>query len=353
MYSPPLILKPVLFFPGIVYEALVRLRNRAYSSGMLRQQHLPGPVISVGNLTLGGTGKTPLVIFIAGMLIRLGYPTALLTRGYGRHWSNHTCILQPGSDIPTSVSAFGDEPALIRRALPGLWMGIAKDRHSVGLKLSALQPGAIFILDDGFQHRKLHRDLDLVIIDPMQPFVTNSVFPRGSLREPLQGMRRSQLVLINGISPAISGAETERMVRTVHPDAKIFHCLQRIDRLVPLTDWKNAKASTAAEPPGKSAFLVAAIGNPHRLRKDVEQAGIEVRGTRFYRDHHLLDLNEWLICAREARNKKASFILTTEKDAIKVSQGPDFPLFVALQSTSIAEADEFEAILKLAIGGVR
>jgi tetraacyldisaccharide 4'-kinase len=353
MHSPSSLLKPILFLPGIIYEGLVHLRNKAYSTGRLKQLHLPGPVISIGNLTLGGAGKTPLVIFIAGMLLKLGHPAALLSRGYGRQKSHQHCVLSPLDDRVPSVSTLGDEPTLIRRALPGLWMGISRDRHSVGLKIASLQPGTTFLLDDGFQHRKLHRDLDLVIIDPLQPFAANRVFPRGSLREPLKEVSRSHAVLINGMSPAISGAEMEQMIHRIHPRVRIFHCLQKIGALVSFADWRNAKSGVTEKPPGKSAFLVAAIGNPDRFRRDVEQAGIEVKGTRFYRDHHSLDLSEWHGCAREARGKKASFILTTEKDAIKVSGVPEVPLFVALQSTSIVEADEFETILKLAVRGVQ
>lgn len=349
MYSPPAILKPILFIPGMIYQSLTRLRNEAYSTGRLKQRHLPGPVISIGNLTLGGSGKTPLAILVAGILVKAGHPTALLSRGYGRSFRRQMQFLPPQTDISDPVSNLGDEPALIHRAIPSLWMGIAGNRYRAGLKIAALQPGTIFILDDGFQHRKLHRDLDLVILDPTQPLMANSVFPRGSLREPIEGIRRSRVVLINSASPANKCTETERIVRSIHPDARIFHCLQKIDRLISFPDWKSTRANAAAEPPGNSAFLAAAIGNPGRFRRDVEQSGIEVKGARFFRDHHPLSLSEWIQCAREARDVNASFVLTTEKDAIKTSLTPDFPLFVAQQSTSIVEADRFEAILKLVV----
>jgi tetraacyldisaccharide 4'-kinase len=234
--------------------------------------------------------------------------------------------------------------------LPEISMGIAKDRYRAGLKIAELQPGSIFILDDGFQHRKLHRDIDLVILDPTQPLKDNSVFPRGSLREPLNEIKRSQVVVVNGASDTSACIELERTIRSIHPGARIFHCRQAIDRLIRYSDWKNMREGITDEPRDKSAFLAAAIGNPGRFCSDVEQLGIEVKGTRFFRDHHSISLGEWIECACKARDAKASFVLTTEKDAIKISHGVDFPLVVAHQSTSIIEADEFEAILKHAAG---
>jgi tetraacyldisaccharide 4'-kinase len=346
MYNPPAILRPILFFPGIIYESLTRLRNSAYSTGKLKQRYLPGPVISIGNLTLGGAGKTPLAILVAGTLIKSGHPTALLSRGYGRRCSSQMQLLMPHANISEPASNLGDEPALIRRALPEIWMGIAGDRYSVGLQIAALQPGPVFVLDDGFQHRKLHRDIDLVILDPTQPLTANSVFPRGSLREPLEEIKRSQVVIINGDPDTSACIMAKQTIRSIHPSARIFHCLQTIDRLVPFSDWGNLREGATEEPPGKSVFLAAAIGNPGRFCRDVERLGIEVKGTRFFRDHHSISLNEWLQCARKARELKASFVLTTEKDAIKISFGVDFPLLVAHQSTLISEGNEFEEILK-------
>jgi tetraacyldisaccharide 4'-kinase len=345
MYNPPAILKPILFLPGVIYESLTRIRNAAYTTGRIKQKHLPGPVISIGNLTLGGAGKTPLAVCVAEILLQLGHPTALLSRGYGRRFSHQMRILPPNTNVPDSVSILGDEPALIRRVLPGLWMGISADRFRAGLQIAALQLNPVFILDDGFQHLKLQRDLDVVILDAMQLFAANSVFPRGSLREPLEGIRRSQIVFVNGVSPTNPCAELELVVKSIHPGARIFHCLQKIDHFIPFSDWKNGPAGEIAGPPGRSVFLAAAIGNPNRFCRDVRQMGFEVKGARFFRDHHSISLNEWNLCAREAQEVKASFMLTTEKDAIKISHFSNFPLFVAHQSTSILEEEEFKAIL--------
>jgi tetraacyldisaccharide 4'-kinase len=349
MYNPPVVLKPILFLPGLIYEFVARLRILAYSTGMWNQRHLPGPVISIGNLTLGGSGKTPLAILVAGILANSGYPTALLSRGYGRRCSSQTQLLVPHANVSDPASSLGDEPALIRRELPEIWIGIAKERYSVGLEIAARQPKSVFILDDGFQHRKLHRDLDLVILDPTQPFATNKVFPRGSLREPLQEIKRSQAIIINAAPDTNACRELEQAIHNMHPGARFFHCLQKIDRLIPFSDWKDMREGTHPEPPGRSAFLAAAVGNSGRFCRDVAQLGLDVRGSRFFRDHHSISLNEWLQCASKARDEKASFVLTTEKDAIKITFAPDFPLLVARQSTSIAEKNEFEAMLKNAV----
>jgi len=148
-------------------------------------------------MTTGGTGKTPLAIYTAKKISELGWTPIILSRGYGRPGSGIERIVSPGEPIKHPVPSMGDEPALIRRHVPEAWFGISTDRYSVGKMIETRAAKAVFILDDGFQHRKLYRDLDLVIIDPIQTLKSNRMLPRGTLREPVSGLRRSHAIILN------------------------------------------------------------------------------------------------------------------------------------------------------------
>jgi tetraacyldisaccharide 4'-kinase len=347
MRKIPSALAPVLYLPGLVYEAMVRARNGLYAASLLPQERLNGPVLSIGNITMGGTGKTPLVLYIAQMLLRLGYPPAVLTRGYGRVAPDKVRIVAPGDVVPSPARILGDEPALIRRHVPEAFLGIAPNRLLAGELIARRLPHPVFILDDGFQHRRLRRDLDIVVVDGSRSLRADRMFPRGILREPLSGLRRCNIILINNArDAAISGRAVEE-IRQYHPTAAIFCCAQTIRALVPFSAWAAENETQAAVP--SSAFLVAALGNPERFEQDVRGLGVQVRGAKFFRDHAWLTPKDWADCIEQARRKEADAIILTEKDAIKLRESPGFPLLVAVQSTDIADAGGFELALKRCI----
>jgi len=339
-------LAAVTYIPSLTYEAAVRLRERLYSASILPQLQLGGPVISIGNITAGGTGKTPLVIYVAQTLLKLGRIPAVLSRGYGRQKPNQTWILAPGDSVSSPAKTLGDEPALMRRCLPSVWMGISGNRFRTGTAIAGRQAQAVFVLDDGFQHRRLHRDLDVVVIDRTQPLGANHLLPRGTLREPLSGLRRCQAIVINGAFATGDSDPVESEIRSLHADAAIFHCEQTICSLIPFSSWLRDPASPAPAIPPRSAYLVSALGNPDRFERDIRQLDIQVRGIRSYPDHYWLTRKDWVACAGEASRLTADAIITTEKDAVKIAYPPDFPLLVSIQSTRIDNSDAFESLLK-------
>ena len=346
----PPALAPILFIPGLFYEALVRARNALYTAGIFPHRSLPGPVISVGNITMGGTGKTPLVLYIAHMLSTRGFSPVILTRGYKRVRASEALIIPPDEIIPSPARTLGDEPAVMRRHVPSAWMGISKDRFLAGSRISQKLRQPVFVLDDGFQHRKLDRDLDIVIVDASQPLRSNRVFPRGSLREPLSGLGRCHIAVLNGAGePDAENPVAEDVVRYASK-ATMYSCIQTIESLLPFDAWIGADSGTRVGHP-RSAYLVAGLGNPGRFERDVRRLGIDVAGTKFFADHHWLAAEDWQACARDARGSGAEAIITTEKDAIKISQPPEFPLSVAIQSTVISGAAEFEKSLLLCVQG--
>ena len=347
---------PFLYVPGILYRAGLNLHNRAFETGFMPVYTLPQPTISVGNLTLGGTGKTPFVIYLAVLLKEMGAITAVLTRGYGRIQARKTIILSPDDNSHFSAQQIGDEPSLLRRRLPETWFGISANRFSTANSISQQKNPEkkdgrfIFVLDDGFQHRKIHRDLDIVLIDQNQPPYSERLFPLGSLREPVAQLRRANVVVINGIvSPDATKTKNDSVsvikekLRIYAPDAEFFHCFQPIQDIIPYYTWIDAQKQSPSISDIKTAFLAAAIGNPYRFKQDIKGMGIEIRGCAFFRDHAAID---WKNCIKSAQKEGAEAIIITEKDAVKISRPPDFPLFVAIQTTVIPEAERFCQILQ-------
>lgn len=349
MQKVPPALAPIVYLPGLLYEALVRARNGLYSANALPQHRLPGPVISVGNITMGGTGKTPLVIHIAQWLVNEGFHPAILTRGYKRARPDETLILAPDDRVASAAGALGDEPALVRRRIPSAWMGISRDRFLAGMRISERLQDPVFILDDGFQHRRLRRDLDIVVLDRSQALRSNRVLPRGTLREPLSGLRRCGVVVLNGVHSGDAKDPIADFLMRLAPKAAVFRCSQTIESMIPFPAWSEKTFRGEPRNP-RSAYLVAALGNPGRFEKDVRRLGIEVRGVKFFPDHYSPTPEDWQACAQAARAGNAETMVTTEKDAVKISSLPDFPLMVSMQSTLLAEETAFERMLTQCVG---
>jgi len=355
MYKPCQALVPFLYFPGIIYQSVVFLRNRAFDAGYIPVYNMTPPVVSVGNLTMGGTGKTPFVIYLAALIKKIGFDTAILTRGYGRRGLEKTVVLSPGENVDFTAYRIGDEPALIRRRLPETWLGISSDRISAANAISRRHGSddrMVFILDDGFQRRSIHRDLDIVMIDPAQLPGDDRMFPMGGLLEPVSELRRTRIIVINGTglinAPENKNAHVDAIVKNLRkysPDADYFHCVQQIQKIIPFSDWLDFEAPHRVTGLPGTALLVAAIGNPERFMRDIKSIGIETLGCAFFRDHAVIDKKDWEVCVNAARKVKSEAIIITEKDAVKISSPPDYPLFVAVQTTDIPEVKNFCEIL--------
>ena len=285
---------------SIPYSLVVRAKAWFYARGIFRARRLPGLVISVGNLTVGGTGKTPTVLAIAERMAEQGRKVAILTRGYRGS----------GADEAGRGEPHSDEVALLCERLEGqVQLGIGADRYKSGMSL-ARHGVDTFVLDDGFQHLKLARDVNIALIDATDPFGGARVLPSGRLREPLSALKRAGAVVITRSmqtpSPAI-----ETVLRR-HTPSPIFYaatCLQgvlRIPRLdVPLReqDWRKARF-----------FAFCGIGNPPAFFDDLRQWGFQLAGQRSFRDHHSYTQAEAANLERAASGSGADALLCTEKD---------------------------------------
>ncbi len=294
-----------------VYGAVVRTRAAAFRRGLLKSYDCGLPVVSVGNLTFGGTGKTPMVLALAQDLIKRGRRPAVLTRGYGRTAAEP--LVLTGPEIQASTTDAGDEPVELAQRLPGVPIVVDADRVRGGRR--AVELGAdIVILDDGFQHLRLRRDLDLVMLDAGDPWGGGRLPPRGRLREPVGALGRASAAVITKVDPAADQPPQDivRRITAINPDLPIFAA-----GLVPQRVRTPDGRVDPTELRGRRVFAVAGLGRPDGFRTLLELAGAEVVGRRWFSDHHPYSPEDRAWIVREAR-KHGAVVVTTAKDAVKL-----------------------------------
>jgi tetraacyldisaccharide 4'-kinase len=287
-----------------IYGAAVALRAAAYEAGILERKRAQRPVISVGNLAVGGTGKTPFVILLAERLSRRSARVAVLSRGYGRADEEELIVVSEGRGPLAAAEQAGDEPVLVARRTNAVVIACADRLRAASLAVGSF--GAdVLLLDDGFQHLRLHRDLDVVLLDRADPLANGRLLPRGPLREPAGSLSRADLLVLVG----------EEGVRPLLPDRPIVEV-----RAEP------ARVSFGAEdhPPemlrGRRVALLSGIARPERFRTTVERLGAEVVHEERRPDHAALGALDPFF--RAADRAGAELLLTTEKDAARLSLVP-------------------------------
>lgn len=323
-------LESLLWPLTIPYGAATRLRARAHRTGMLRARHLDGVVISVGNLTLGGTGKTPMVLWIAERLLAEGKKLGILTRGYRGQKS--------------ATGATSDEVQLLQSRLGDrLAFGVGPNRYAHGREL--VKRGVEwFILDDGFQHLRLARDVDLVLIDATNPFGNGHLLPAGRLREPKSALARADIIVITRAdrAPAVEAAIRRES------NAPIFYARTRLDSIRSFADGQIGGEVQPAQL-GK-LFAFCAIGNPAAYLADLRQWALQIAGRHFFPDHHRYTQRDDATIEREARASGASALICTEKDLPNLHAIQHrFPIFYCSISLIIDRDVEFwRTVLSLA-----
>jgi tetraacyldisaccharide 4'-kinase len=327
----PSFLRLGLSAASMPYAWAVNVRNRWYDRGWLAARQAPVPVISVGNLTAGGTGKTPCVEYLAKFFRDLGMRAVILSRGYGAaHGAN-------------------DEAALLKSNLPDVVHLQGADRAALSRIAVAEHEADILILDDGFQHRRLARDLDLVLIDATNPWGHGRMIPRGLLREPLAALRRASAILLTR-TDQVSRTDIEDIVRRVRQeisDAPIVWTMHQ-----PLA-WiqHEGPERPVGSLRGKEVAALCGVGNPRAFRRTLEDAGCKVVAFRAFRDHHwysrgdIVDLIDW------ARLQPVDAIVTTQKDLVKLQSTTMgdrnlFALRIGLRLRDGSEATRFHEQLR-------
>ncbi|MEI6207743.1 MAG: tetraacyldisaccharide 4'-kinase [Desulfuromonadales bacterium] len=295
---------------SLAYSFAQRLRAALYHIGILTTYRLPRPVVSIGNITVGGTGKTPVTAYIAEKLLAQGYRVAVLSRGYGGSLEGQSCVVSNGSTVMMSATECGDEPFLLASTVPGVMVVIGTDRYATGLlAMQQLSPD-VFLLDDGFQHMRLHRDLNILLLDHNCPFGNGWTLPTGLLREPRPALLRADWIIhtrCDGIILNIPGLEHIPHIASRH----------RLSSLTPLI-------GSAAVPVKDLGNLVAfaGIAEPERFFGDLRKLSNKVVQTLALPDHAPYTPAVISTIAAMMRDSGADYAVTTGKDAVKMKHVP-------------------------------
>jgi tetraacyldisaccharide 4'-kinase len=302
--------------------AFLRAASRLYERGLQKDQarrrkkrvRLPAPVISIGNLSTGGTGKTPLTIWMCEFLLDAGFHPAVLTRGYGRRGSGPGCVADFGS--PDELSdIFGDEPVMISEYLPATPVWVGRDRAACGKSALARSAVDVLVLDDGFQHLGLDRDLDIVLLDCRSPFGNGFVLPAGPLREPCSNLKRADaLVITHATRDAHSSALKDKLKRCF-PAIPVFACRHRL-KGISLGRGKLVYQLDAFS--NRRAVAFAGIAGPEGFFEDLRDAGIRIRESFSFPDHHRYASGDFSMIFRAASEHGAEVIITTAKDSVRM-----------------------------------
>jgi tetraacyldisaccharide 4'-kinase len=276
----------------------------------LKTKTIPCPVISVGNITVGGTGKTPLVMTLAKVLMGRGISVAILSRGYKRTKTAES-VVSDGKRLFLSPEESGDEPFLMAQICQGVPVLVGKDRIANG-RIALQQYGAKgLLLDDGYQHLPLHRDLDILLIDSHIGFGDQNLLPRGILREPLSHLRRAHLFLLTKVDDLETPRPLEKQIREIHPRAQVFHSHYQPMSLVGPQGEEEIDLLK-----GKKVLALSGIANPDSFSSLLRKCEMEIVDELIFPDHHFYHPKD--LSFIKEKSKEVDWIVTTEKDMLKL-----------------------------------
>ncbi|MHB8834865.1 MAG: tetraacyldisaccharide 4'-kinase [Candidatus Methylomirabilia bacterium] len=305
-----------------LYSLATRARAGAYDRGFFKAHRIPVPCVGVGNLSVGGTGKTPLVAWLIGELTALGARPAVVSRGYGGSARGPERVTTAGNCA--AARRFGDEPALLAARYPEVPVVVGRDRHAAGL-LASSGGATIVIADDAFQHRRLARDLDIAVLDASRGLGNGYQLPAGPLRESPASLARAGVVVLNRVGAA---PDLEGLLRTV---AKLAPRAAVATADLVFAGWRDGRTGTLVElPAGAAVYAFSGIANPGAFHRTLDSLGVSVRGGEVFRDHHAYGAGEIARLQRAAAASGAVAAVTTAKDAVRIpGWGGAVPLYRA------------------------
>ena len=296
-----------LTLPALCYGALLRLRAMAYTAGVFSSRRLPRPVVSVGNLSVGGTGKTPMVALLARRLMARGKRVVVLSRGYGGSLRGKTAVVADGNHVFLSPVEAGDEPVLLAMSVPGLMVVVGSDRYQAGLLAMERLAPDVFILDDGFQHLRLERDLNILLLDGSRPFGNGLTFPAGLLREPAGAVHRADLVVYTRCEGAPPQGVTEK------PSCGSTH---QLTGAIPLSGGEELSFSGLRH---LRAVAFAGIAEPAGFFHSLQREGVQLAATLPFPDHCPYGEQNLAAIVRLKKTSGADYLITTGKDGVKLA----------------------------------
>jgi tetraacyldisaccharide 4'-kinase len=326
----------------LIYGQFARARRSWYERRPSARRRLSQPVISVGNLSVGGTGKTPLVAAIAQWLVDRGERPAILSRGYARRdRTPEPAVVSDATRVLLGVHAAGDEPLMLARAVPGAAVVVGADRHASGLLAETSLGATVHVLDDGFQHVQLARDVDIVVT-PVGALAADHVLPKGRLREPLDALSRASMLVVVGADDATAGAEARR-----YGIARAYGAWRRLGR--------PHQVQGGVPPAGARVVAVAGIGQPEQFAEALSAAGWHVVSTHSVADHHWYSPADLATVARLVAEHDAWGVLTTDKDAVRLEPLGPLPCAIARVplALDLSQWDGFTDAVAMAIAARR
>jgi len=306
---------PLAFF-SIPYAVASKFRSWSYGRGLLKKRSLPGFVVSIGNLTVGGTGKTPAVAMLARWAQGKGYRVAVLSRGYGGKYRDKVLEVSDETSIKADPLETGDEPYLLAKKLPGIPLIISKKRYLAGLFAHEKFGSNFFILDDGFQHLELNRNLDLVLIDAVNPFGNGHLLPRGPLREPFSQLARANVFIITRVGYHGAGDKALNSLKRDFPSTPFFFAdHQPSDLVFPFTDQVHDAGFLKDKP----ILAFAGIALPELFKDTLIRLGADVVYFMGFKDHYRYKQDDIQNLIQMKEKVGARYLVTTEKDWIRIA----------------------------------
>ncbi|MFC2767978.1 MAG: tetraacyldisaccharide 4'-kinase [Mitsuokella sp.] len=324
----------VLYAFSILYRLLLNARLAGYRHGLFARKHLDCFVISLGNVTVGGTGKTPTAQRLARDIRSMGYRVVILNRGYRAKWRGEVGIVSDGGKLHMDAAEAGDEAYMLAKHLPDVPVLIGTERAKTGRYAIEHFGAQVAILDDGYQHWQLARDLDILLIDAVNVFGNGHILPRGTLREPISHIDRADVCLLTKVDQAEDGAcaYIKETVKRYNARAQIVESVHHPRCFVPLAEWYTNIAGEGIDVShikGKRIMAVSAIGNPASFEQTLASLGAVIVESLRYPDHHDYTMSEMTGVFGQAERRDVEAIVITEKDAVKI------PADVARQKWSV------------------
>ncbi|HBI47921.1 MAG TPA: tetraacyldisaccharide 4'-kinase [Smithella sp.] len=316
-YRPVKIIASILSF---FYLAVINLRNWLYDQKIFKAVKLSCSVISVGNITVGGTGKTPCVIMLARMLQANGFKPAIISRGYGGRSVNSVNIVSNGDKILLDSATAGDEPYLIAQELKSVPV-ITGAKRIVAGKTAVDQFGAdVLICDDAMQHRQIFRDINLVLLDNRSLNGEDHILPRGRLREPIKELKRADAIILTRADETVP---TDKKIgeRIKAKDIPVFKSIHKPKDIISADFSKQKQVSMLAR---KKVYAFCGIANPDSFKKTLSSAGAQILSFDIFPDHHRYDKSELEKIKIGFIDCRADYLMTTEKDAVRLQSAPEF-----------------------------
>ena len=301
-----IVLAPLSLF-SVLYAAVARLHRWLFEIGLLRRRNLACKVIAVGGLTAGGAGKTPTAAWLAHSLRKRGHRVVIASRGYKRKGRSRVVVVSDGQHLRSGLREAGDEPLLLAAHAAGVPVLVGPDRGEVGMRAVSAFDAEVLILDDGFQHHRLARDIDLVVVDGHAGLGSGWVLPRGPLREPLATLSRARVI---GVIDGPADASTEAWLTQGSPSAFRFDAFRQATKLRSLAGNEQRSLASLQD---QEIGIVSGLARPQSLRRSLESLGAKVVAERVFADHHHYREKDLRHLERDA-----PLWVTSEKDALKI-----------------------------------